>query len=268
MNIHYTNSKLKDQLNQSTILSIKFGSELYNLNGKHSDTDMLHVYAQGKDNLASLINYEHTLQYKENEIDHIYVSLDQFVKSLIKGESTVYFEVLHATAFNKIAFLTDNKNMFYHYKMMDAYLGLAKRDSKLARREHTEKGSKRKKLSHCLRGVYAYDQLIQGTYQNSLKESHKEKWQLLWDIKHTNYVNNDNYLQIEEWVSDEIAKRIAEFKYIQDNYAQHYFTTQTMLTLNEQLIAYTHSQEYLQVQLDKIDSDEEYANVMLNGISY
>ena len=68
MNIHFTNKKLKQQLDLSTIFKIEVGSGMYGLKTPESDTDILCIYLEGSLNLTSITPNHHQLQY--NDIDN------------------------------------------------------------------------------------------------------------------------------------------------------------------------------------------------------
>lgn len=263
MNIHFTDNLLKSQLDSATLCQIEFGSTLYGLNTKKSDTDILCIYAQSINNCQSILSYEHTLQYVgEENIDYIYVSLSQFVKSLIKGDCTTYFEVLHTAEFKQhFEKLYTIKQYFYHNKIMDAYLGLAKRDLRLAKKEHVLFGSKKKKLSHTLRGLYSFDMLIQQQYVNKFNI---EQWQHLYNLKYTDYVNESNYLAIETEIQKELDNRMSIAKSV---LSQYVLTVSQLLEINAITKSYLNSEYYLS-KLTEIDSDAFFAIAMIDGINY
>ena len=151
MNIHFADKKLKEQLDHSTIFEIEVGSGMYRLKTSESDTDILKIYLEGDLNLTSITPNHHQLQYNdtENNIDYIYTSLGQFVKNIISGDSTINYEVLESPEFRK-----EFKDLYFFVNKLDkintikSYLGMAKRDIKAFKKEHSIK-----KAYHIQRGI-------------------------------------------------------------------------------------------------------------------
>lgn len=151
MNIHFTDKKLKKQLDQSTIFEIEVGSGMYGLKTPESDTDILCIYLEGSLNLTSITPNHHQLQYNDidNNIDYIYTSLGQFIKNIISGDSTINYEVLQSHEFRK-----QFPDLYFHVNNLDkintvkSYLGMAKRDIKSFKKEPSDK-----KAYHISRGI-------------------------------------------------------------------------------------------------------------------
>lgn len=162
MNIH-VDIDLFEKLAISTISSYQFGSTVYGLADVNSDVDLLHIHVPSKQHELSYSWDNSMFQYKEENIDHIFTTIDVFLRNLFTGDSTINFEILHGTNTNKhLDYLFDNKHMFYNYSIVRAYLGFAKRDLKMAANGNN-------KLYHAIRGYYAAQSILEGDYNLSLR---------------------------------------------------------------------------------------------------
>lgn len=158
MNIHFTDKKLKQQLDQSTIFEIEVGSGMYRLKTPGSDTDILKIYLEGDLNLTSITPSHHQFQYNDNEnnIDYIYTSLGQFVRNIISGDSTINYEVLVSPELRE-----EFKDLYFFVNKLDkintikSYLGMAKRDVKMLKKEPSNK-----KAYHIRRGILFAESLL------------------------------------------------------------------------------------------------------------
>jgi len=158
MNIHFTDKELFEKLKAASIVRVLVGSHMYGTNNADSDIDYLYIYATSDNELNSFIQTHHQLQYKEEGIDHNFVSLHTFLKNTINGDSPMNFEVIHSGSFQgtMLEFLYDNRNRFNTYTVLKAYLGMARRDAKFYHKESTTKG-KAKKLGHVQRAdIYCH----------------------------------------------------------------------------------------------------------------
>ncbi len=165
MNIHFKDKELFENLKLATIAKVKVGSHLYGTNGMYddsehtSDEDFLYIYATSENELKSFIWTNHQLQYKEDGIDHNFVSVHSFIRNCLNGDSTINFEVIQSDELQgtKLAFLNENKEAFKTYQIIRSYLGFARRDIKYYYKTKTEY-EKKKQLEHIIRGfLYSYD---------------------------------------------------------------------------------------------------------------
>jgi predicted nucleotidyltransferase len=161
MNIHFTDKILFEKLKQATLVKCKMGSHLYGTNTENSDEDFLHIYATSQNELNSFIYTNHQLQYKENGVDHNFVSLHSFIRNCINGDSTVNFEIIHSNELKNtcLSFLNTNKKIFNTYTIARSFLGFSKRDIKHFSKCSTEY-EKFKKLEHIVRGDIIASNLI------------------------------------------------------------------------------------------------------------
>lgn len=209
MNI-YINKEEKENLEKSKILSIKVGSHLYNLNNSSSDTDILSIYASKEDDLHSLVNIHHQFQYKEENIDFLYCSLQLFVRNILSGDSVLNFESLYSFEFEKckeLSWLYNLKDNFISYTLIKAYLGFARRDIK-----QFKKDKNHKKLFHALRGLKIAQAMIKGSgYSNDYRYLGENIYSELVAIKNgdmKDYRYSDQLLEEINYTRDELNKKL------------------------------------------------------------
>lgn len=179
MNIHFTDKKLKEELDQSTIFEIEVGSGMYGLKTPESDTDILKIYLEGSLNLTSITPNHHQLQFNdtENNIDYIYTSLGQFVKNIISGDSTINYEVLQHPDFRE-----QFKDLYFFVNTIDkintikSYLGMAKRDIKSFKKEPSNK-----KAYHIQRGILFAESMLNDVDIFETLDLHRENLSLIRD---------------------------------------------------------------------------------------
>ncbi len=189
MNIHFTNKKLKETLDQSTIFEIEVGSGMYGLKTAESDTDILKIYLEGSLNLTSITPNHHQLQYNdiENNIDYIYTSLGQFVKNIISGDSTINYEVLQSPEFRE-----QFGDLYFFVNKLDpintikSYLGMAKRDLKILKYNFSNK-----KLYHFIRGLAFAEAILNNRNIFDVLEENKLN---LENCRNDSSLNKDSFI--------------------------------------------------------------------------
>lgn len=177
MNIHI-DEQTYIKLKKATLVSIKMGSHLYGLNNANSDTDYLHIISTPNNWNHSLVWTHHNLQYKENNTDHVFTTLQNYIRNILKGDQTINYECLYSEEIKKIDFIGKYTLDFRNYSLIRSYLGLARRDLK----KFTQvKDSK--KLFHGFRGLYAAEQIYNNKYSNNIESNNKEVFDTLFKIK-------------------------------------------------------------------------------------
>ena len=239
MNIHFTSKELKEQLDKSTIFEIEVGSGMYNLKTPESDTDILCIYLEGSLNLTSITPNHHQLQYndKENNIDYIYTSLSQFVKNIISGDSTINYEVLQSTEFRE-----QFKNLYFFVNKLDkintikSYLGMAKRDVKMLKKEPSNK-----KAYHIRRGILFAVSLLNDVDIFETLDLH---------IDNLSFVRDANSLLDFEHISKRDEARV---NYLRESIKDKYFkpSSSDIHNINTAiLIVYNMYKKYQQIFID------------------
>lgn len=161
MNIHFKDKILFNSLKKATLAKVRVGSHLYGNNNENSDEDFLYIYATSENELKSFVWTNHQLQYKEEGIDHNFVSLHTFVRNIINGDSTINFEVVHSNELigTPIEFLHKMRNAFNTYTVIKSYNGFGRRDCKHFNKAITDQ-EKRKCLGHIIRGYWYAERLL------------------------------------------------------------------------------------------------------------
>lgn len=165
MNIHFSDDILFEQLKESSIIRIEVGSTMYKLETDKSDVDYLYIYPTSENETNSFLKSHHQLQYKENGIDHNFVSLHTFLHNVINGDSTINFEVLNSYMLSgtELEFLYMMRKEFYNYSIVRSYLGLLRRDYKFYFKCKSEDEEK-KKLIHIVRGYHFAESILNGDF--------------------------------------------------------------------------------------------------------
>ncbi len=242
MNIYINNEEIFEQLKQASLVKVLIGSHMYGLNNENSDIDYLYIYATSHNELLTPFQTHHQLQFKENRIDHNFVSLHTFLINLLKGDSTINFEVIHSNALNntELEFLNIFKNDFITYTIIRSYLGFCKRDVKQYYKMETEY-LKNKRLSHIIRGVkYAKEMILN---QFNFEKCNNELYSILKKI-------DINCVNLKEF-DIEISQLREELNFKLNNktlgYAQ-YFDVKRAKLLSEFLTKYCLSESFCKKQ--------------------
>lgn len=196
MNIHFTDKDLFEKLKLATLVKVRVGSHLYGTNNENSDEDFLYIYATSENELNSFIWTNHQLQYKEEGIDHNFVSAHTFIRNILNGDSTINFEVVHSDELKNscLEFLHILKESFNTYTIIRSYNGFARRDCKHFTKA-TNDYEKRKRLGHIIRGYVYADMLMNKTFD--FKKANETFVDLL--NKHTLDMNSVNkYISLIE----------------------------------------------------------------------
>ncbi len=155
MNIHVNDIKLFEHLKACALVRLEIGSKMYNLNHEKSDVDYLYILPTSDAQLNSFQQSYHQLQYLEEGIDHNFISLHQFIRNSLSGDSTINFECINSEQLVNtcLEILFAQRESFANYKIVRSYLGLARRDGK-AYFKHSDDAYQQKRLIHIIRGYY------------------------------------------------------------------------------------------------------------------
>jgi len=155
MNIKITKEQ-HDRLCQTKFTEHPFGSRLFGTHRPDSDYDFIRVYKYS--NVFGDKNYYlpniHSFQYDEsdNNTQYIWMTLEQFYGGLWSGDGTMQADIFMFGDYHKDVPLKEKVEVVRTYKIIRAYLGVAKRDLKL----HNTKN----KLFHANRSLYIAESLI------------------------------------------------------------------------------------------------------------
>jgi predicted nucleotidyltransferase len=198
MNIHIK-EEFNKLLDDATIFKCEIGSPMYDLCNEKSDTDFLKIYVN---NTNSYLWMHHQFQFKDNNVDYNYTTIQSFIRNLLTGDATINFEVLwsHEIVNSKIKFLIPLREKLISYNVIKSYLGLAKRDFSQAKRG--------KKLSHAVRGIMSAEYLLNGEFSLT----GKDKW------SKANWSDKDNNILLKQIKNDELTND--ELKEIKINFIE------------------------------------------------
>ena len=261
MNIHLTEAEF-NELNKRVILTVRVGSELYGLNNKKSDSDLLSIYAAPVDNLHSLVQTHHQFQYKSNNTDYLLCSLQSFVRNIILGDSPLNFEALDSEAIRNhedLSFLYNFRSNLNNYQLIKGYLGLARRDLKMFKKDKSSK-----KMFHCLRGFLTAKTLFGGKEYNNDFSSFTDQERLTLKL-----IKNDELPVVDLGVlADELSFKIDSFRKdlnekLENNKIEKVMSLDKLSELDNWLInvskKYAQSGRFQNMQfLNSIQSDIEY----------
>lgn len=158
MNIVINDNKvLLDILNELTIETFITGSKLYGTSDEHSDTDYLHIIATPNNLLDSLAWYDDQFIFKIDGDDHIFTTIHGFYRNLIRGESTMNYEIATSKQFEEssLCSLSIFSDFLKTKQVARSFIGRARSDLKVATRViSTGKDPRaKKKLGHVVRGI-------------------------------------------------------------------------------------------------------------------
>ena len=173
MNLHIDKNEFDLLMNSKLVGQFVIGSKLYGLDDADSDTDYLVIYHPFRNQLQSPFNNHHQFQYKdaENNADYNFVDSITFIKNLIKGDSTINYELLHSEQFKScsLSFLMSFIPAFRTYTICKAYLGFANRDLKMLNQRKTHK-DKLSGMLHAKRSYYYAASIFEENFKLDLVE--------------------------------------------------------------------------------------------------
>lgn len=194
MNIHFKDKNYFETLKSAALIRLEVGSSMYSLNDENSDIDYLYILPNSIFDEYSLINSHHQLQFKENNIDHNFTNIKNFLNNALKGESSINFECINSEKLKGtcLEFLHNNKKCFNNYNIIRGYLGFARRDFKFYFRESVERDRK-KKLIHIWRGYFFAKSIMDGNFSlisKELLDKANEIRSIKFDINKTKELDN------------------------------------------------------------------------------
>jgi hypothetical protein len=264
MNIHISDVDLFNNLRNSTIFNVEIGSRLYKINDEFSDIDILNIYSKSDKEINSFNFSHHQLQYKENNVDYIFLDLFNFIRNLLTGDSTINFEVIHSDKIKNsdLNFLYEQRKSFYNYKIMRSYLGFSRRDLK----QYLEKSSdrdKNKKLIHAYRGYLFFNKIYNGDFDLNFTADELSEISNIRNFKL--YSERSEYSKYLTNLINE--KRNILTKDLENNKVIKFMDVKNQKLLDEQLYLYVKSDKYTSKKLKDINLELFY-NANENDIIY
>ena len=258
MNLHISEEQFKN-LKASTIVSIQMGSRLYGAETANSDTDILHIFAKGKDMDQSFVWTHHNFQYKENGVDHVFTSLQNFISNLLKGDSTINYECCFSKEMaesTELKWLYDFREEFKGFSLLRSYLGLARRDLKQYSQNYDTK-----KLFHALRGIWTYELIRKNMYKNELKEIDADYFEFLMSIRlgKIDKMESIKLMKSSGEKVEDLRKRLTEE--LQSGKISRVMSSNLLEKLDKHLVNYCSTTDYTDRQKDKLIISEVYATL-------
>ena len=256
MNIHVSEETFKD-LQKSILISIKMGSKLYGCETTSSDTDYLHIIATPLNWQHSLSWTHHNLQYKESGIDHVFCTIQNFVRNILKGDSTLNYESLFSLEFEnskELQFIYNRKHEFNNYKLMLAYLGLARRDLKQFSQSYDVK-----KLFHAARGFWSFERLHSNLYSNDLKGQDLSFWEFLMNIRQQKFSRLE-MIEIMKELGNKVDSARKELGLsFEAGKINRLMNVETLEKLDQDLITFCKSEFYQSHVLENLSLSQVYS---------
>lgn len=256
MNIEIDTKTFRYLMN-AKILSIQIGSKLHGTDNDGSDSDILHIVSTPINWSNSFTWTHHSLLYKELNTDHIFITLQNFIRNILTGDSTINYESLYSKEIQiNIPFLYLMRYNFKSFNILKSYLGFAQRDLL-----QYKKTNELKKLSHAVRGLWSYKLILKDEYSNEIKEKDEKTYKLLMDIK--NGLLEKKELDEIYNESENLVKMFKEelSKLLNDNLIEKTMSLDKLKTLDKKLIEFCNKDFYLSKVLKEVPLEWIYKSL-------
>lgn len=210
MNIHITDIEEFEKLKKATLLAIPIGSKMYGTNSENSDSDLLHIYVPSISERNSFVTTHHQLQYKENNIDYIFINIQSFIRNCLIGDSPLNIECIFSNEMKyseHLNFLYDMRKAFNNYKIVKGYLGMGERDIKQISIKKNDI-SKNKKLAHARRCLAFAEQILNDKFTPYMDTTLLNLMHTIFDI--SNFHERKTIIDITKNEIDTLRKKITE----------------------------------------------------------
>jgi hypothetical protein len=300
MNIHINEIELFNNLNEISIDKFLIGSHLYNMNNFNSDTDYLSIFILPFKNRNSFLWEHHQLQYKNNNIDFNFSTIQGFIRNTISGDSTINFELLYSEEFknSELNWLHKYKEDFNNYSIIRSYLGLAKRDLKIfksiSQNNTIINNETNKKLFHFCRSVLFSNLIMNNDFSLLLNNKNKifsdyTDHEILKHIKNgtLNFFNQDKiYLNNDiEYINKDSLKTINKLIEVYENNMNElrndlnilldkkqinkFMEIKKLQSLDNELEEYIYNKDKNKnYNIDYVDFKDYFYKALENGITY
>lgn len=258
MNIHFSDEKLYRELLDATLIKIEFGSSTYGTSTEDSDRDIMHIIAEPNNMASSFLWDANQLQYKADSEDHIFTTIDKFMMNLFTGDSVVNFEMIHSKTLRDtpFQFLYDNRSLFYNYSTIRAYLGFARKDCKMYRKNN-------KKVGHALRSIHFAKSIIAGNLELGLPKELVDEI-----LRYKRNEQSANHTIISGIMNEIDSLRDSVNRMFEENKINRYASVENITKVDQFVYDLKHSNEYL-TKAAKYNMDMSYFyEAIENGIEY
>lgn len=255
MNIHFDNKELYEQLLDATIAEIEFGSTIYGTNDENSDKDIMHIVACPDNLRDSFLWDSNQLQYKADNEDHIFTTVDKFMMNLFTGDSVVNFEMIHNEDIRntELNFLYALRYSFYNYSTIRAYLGFARKDCKMFHKNN-------KKVGHAIRCLHSARSILAKDFKLRLDDSMINTVMTTKTVKYSKK-DVDTILEDINNLRDIVNKKF------DNGEVYRYASLEDMQRIDKCIYDLKHSNDYIKKSNYNIDLDYFY-DAIENGIEY
>lgn len=260
MNIHVTDQCLQNELFNSELVRIPFGSHVYGLNNQHSDKDYICIYAESDIERKSFLWEHHNFQIKEDNTDYIFTSLRTFIRNLINGDMPGNLEAIYHNDMNNslLSYFYVNRHQFSSYTNVRAYLGFAKRDLKHALRNDS-------RLCHAYRSYLSAKRLLDNSFDPCC--INWNEYDILVDMKEGNLSHAAKKKFCHQLTTEVNSLRDHVNQLLQENAIIRFMDVGNMKKLDDWLLTTTNSNWYNDKA--KVLSSNEYKYQALeSGITY
>lgn len=257
MNLQITDKNLFNTLSSASIGEFYFGSHLFGLNDENSDVDWMIVYNKTEDETFSFNWSDHNFQFKTTNRDYLLVSLQDFVRNLLNGNSTYFFELIHDEQIkdSSLRFLYDHRNWFYNYSTIKGYLGLTKRDLKFSIKDH-------KRFSHAYRSILSAEKIYYNNeYSNSFESN---EFEMMRKFKYDLYSKDAKWKFLEEFKEREKDLRSKISEDLNHKRINRFMEVENLRALDRWLIDTTKQYQ----KIDKEINMDAFYEALENGIEY
>jgi predicted nucleotidyltransferase len=254
MNIHFSNEGLYSELVSATLETVVIGSVAYGVATRESDKDSVSIIASND----GLFNTHHMLQYVGDVDDEMFITLKQFINLIITGDQTVLYEA----SFNctgELKWISDfaNEGIFNSYKVVNAYLGFAKRDIKNIKKKYSAN-----KLFHIYRGLAFADVMMNGGTLNedifkALKKYKEQKTMATEDIEFHIKLVSSKYDDLKAEILSRLENKEIPFVMSMDNMKR------VENKYNEYIKSNTYNDKFKEIEYEEL-----FYNAIENGVTY
>ena len=259
MNIHVTDEQLKDELFNSELIRIPFGSLVYGLNNEKSDEDFICIYAESNIEQQSFLWEHHNYQIKENGVDYIFTTLNNFIRNLLNGDMPGNLEAVHHYVLigTPLEYLYNHKHEFLSYANIRSFLGYAKRDLKHSLRDDS-------RLCHAYRSLISAKKILENDYSPYCATW--DEYVILKNMKEGNLSLNDkkNYCSNMEIEIQNMRDKINHM--LENNEIARFMDIKKMINLDNWLLTKKQSSWYTDRAL--VTSNYHKYQALENGIKY
>jgi hypothetical protein len=285
MNIKIKDKWIFESLMDSALVKVNVGSHLYNMITDNSDKDILIVYAKPRLNENSYLWDHHQIQYDAEGVNYIFTDLQNFIRNILTGDSTINFEAIHTKAFldSKLFFLYQNRKSFRNYNIIKSYLGMVKRDIKRVENRsksflstaYSNPSSEPAKITskdmyHIYRGLVFSDLCIMNQFSIDLKNMGGDFYSYCYDLKKGEYLSHKyslyDFLDLCKDKMNTNRKKLNQM--LEKKEINRFGDVMFLSNLDEKIMNFCDSNYYRHKQIENSLVIDKIYEALENGIKY